>query len=153
MQKRSEVTSYALLPPSLEQKRWTFTSLKKEELKKVMGLGTLNFVMALTACYFLVRPTYLNSVSYLFLFLCFYALLFLTIPALRLMYTFEKNKSIKKANALCREYESRLGTPTPPLAQRLGTNGDSSIVYSTRQNYLEQISDTDFQRDLKMGGT
>lgn len=163
MQKRSEVTSYALLPPSLEQKSWTFTTLKKEELKKVMGLGALNFVMALTACYFLVRPTYMNSVSYMFLFLCFYALLFLTIPALRLMYTFEKNKTIKKANELCREFESRLGAPTAPLAQRLeeaeemraamGTNADTSIVYSTRQDYLEQISDTDFQRDLKMGGT
>jgi len=163
MQKRSEVTSYALLPPLLEHKRWTFTSLKKEELKKVMGLGALNFVMALTACYFLVRPTYMTSVSYMFLFLCFYALLFLTIPALRLLYTFEKNRMIKKSNDLCREYENRLGSPNSQLAQRLeeaeemraalASNGDSSIVYSTSQDYLEQISDTDFQRDLKMGGT
>ncbi|HIA52258.1 MAG TPA: hypothetical protein EYN91_09260 [Candidatus Melainabacteria bacterium] len=162
MQKRSEVTSYALLPPLLEHKTWTFSNLKKEELKKVMGMGALNFIMALTACIFLVRPAHLNSAGYFFLFLCFYALLFLTIPALRLLYTFEKNRMVKKKNQRIREFENALGNPTPELSHRLeeaeemratlNVNGDTSIVYSTKANYLEQISDNDFQRDLKLGG-
>ncbi len=163
MQKRSEITSYGLLPPLLERKRWTFTTLKKDELKKVMGMGALNFVMALTACIFLVRPSNLNSASFLFLFLCFYALLFMTIPALRLLYTFEKNRMVTKKNERTRQYESLLGNPPAALAQRLeeaeemraalAVNGDTSIVYSTKTDYLEQISDNDFQRDLKLGGT
>ncbi|MBA3992313.1 MAG: hypothetical protein C0469_02215 [Cyanobacteria bacterium DS2.3.42] len=163
MQKRSEVTSYGLLPPLLERKRWTFTTLKKDELKKVIGMGALNFVMALTACIFLVRPSNLNSASLLFLFLCFYALLFMTIPALRLLYTFEKNRMVQKKNERTRLYENLLGNPPTQLAQRLeeaeemraalAVNGNSSIVYSTKTDYLEQISDNDFQRDLKLGGT
>ncbi len=163
MQKRSEVTSYAHLPAHLEYKRWRFSTLKKDELTKVMGMGALNFVMALTACIFLVRPNYMTSASYLFLFLCFYALLFMIVPALRLLYTFEKNRILKKANNRCREYENRLGSPTPQLAQRLeeaeemratlAVTGDTSIVYSTKTDYIEQISDKDFQRDLKLGET
>ncbi|HNB22498.1 MAG TPA: hypothetical protein PKZ32_08780 [Candidatus Melainabacteria bacterium] len=162
MQKRSEVTSYALLPPLLEHKTWTFTNLKKEELKKVMGMGGLNFIMALTACIFLVRPSHLNSAGYLFLFLCLYATLFLTIPALRLLYTFEKNRLLRKKNQRIREFEKQLHNPTAELIQRLEeaeemrasltVSADSSIVYSTRADYLEQISDNDFQRDLKLGG-
>ena len=163
MQKRSEVTSYALLPPLLEHKRWSFSNLKKDELKKVMGMGALNFIMALTACIFLVRPSHLNSAAFLFLFLCFYALLFLVVPALRLLVTFEKNRLVNKKNEKIRQYESALSNPTPELAERLeeaeeiraqlSVNGDTSIVYSTKADYLEQISDNDFQRDLKMGGS
>ncbi len=163
MQKRSEVTSYGLLPPLLEHKRWSFTTLKKDELKKVMGMSALNFVMALTACMFLVRPNHLNSASFLFLFLCFYALLFMIIPALRLLYTFEKNRMVMKKNARAHLYENSLGNPSTQLAQRLeeaeemraalAVNGDSAIVYSTKTDYLEQISDNDFQQDLKMGGS
>jgi len=162
MQKRSEITSYGLLPPLLEHKPWTFTNLKKEELRKVMGMGGLNFIMALTACIFLVRPANLTSAGYLFLFLCFYAMLFLTIPAIRLLYTFEKNRLIKRKNQRVHEFEIRLGNPSPELAHRLeeaeemrallSVNGDSPIVYSTKADYLEQISDNDFQRDLKLGG-
>ncbi len=160
MQKRSEVTSYGLLPPLLERKRWNFTTLKKDELKKVMGMGALNFVMALTACIFLVRPSNLNSASYFFLFLLFYALLFMIVPALRLVYTFEQNRIVKKKNARTRHYENSLACPPAPLAERLeeaeemraalAVNGDSSIIYSTKTDYLEQISDNDFERDLKL---
>lgn len=163
MQKRSEVTSYALLPPLLEQKQWTFSNLKREELKKVITMGAVNFIMALTACIFLVRPTHLNSAGYLFLFLLFYATLFLIFPAVRLLYTFEKNRQVRKKNQSIREFESQLGNPTAELSQRLEeaeemrstltVNNDTSIVYSTKSNYLEQISDNDFQRDLKLGGT
>ncbi|MCC7530688.1 MAG: hypothetical protein IT342_19345 [Candidatus Melainabacteria bacterium] len=163
MQKRSEVTSYGLLPPLLEHRRWSFTTLKKDELKKVMGMSALNFVMALTACIFLVRPNHLNSASFLFLFLCFYALLFMIIPALRLLYTFEKNRMVIKKNARARLYENSLGNPSTQLAQRLeeaeemraalAVNVDSPIVYSTKTDYLEQISDNDFQQDLKPGGS
>lgn len=127
-----------------------------------MGMGGLNFIMALTACIFLVRPANLTSAGYLFLFLCFYAMLFLTIPAIRLLYTFEKNRLIKRKNQRVHEFENRLGNPSPELAHRLEeaeemralltVTGDSPIVYSTKADYLEQISDNDFQRDLKLGG-
>lgn len=159
MQKRSEVASYAHLPPLLHFKRWQFTTLKKEELTRVMGLAALNFVMALTACLFFVRPSHMNSVSYMFLFLCFYALMFLTLPALRLLYTLEQNRRVNQRNARASLYESMLGAPSKELSTRLeeaeelreglGVNGDTAIVYSTKTDYLEQISDADFQRDLR----
>jgi hypothetical protein len=110
-----------------------------------------------------VRPNHLNSASFLFLFLCFYALLFMIVPALRLLYTFEKNRMVRKKNLRARLYENSLSSPTAQLAQRLeeaeemraalAINGDSSIVYSTKTDYLEQISDIDFQQDLKLGGS
>ncbi len=70
---------------------------------------------------------------------------------------------VNMKNERTRLYENLLGNPPAPLAQRLeeaeemraalAVNGDSSIVYSTKTDYLEQISDNDFQRDLKLGGT
>ncbi|MBC7999712.1 MAG: hypothetical protein IAF58_17295 [Leptolyngbya sp.] len=162
MQKRSEVTSYALLPSYIEFKHWTFSRLKKDELKPVAGLAALNFMMSITACMLLVRPNHMNSTSSLFVFFCFYGLFFLVIPLLRLILIAEKNKKIRERNHKVKQYEQLLSNPPEELAERLEeaehvrksltTSTIAPIVYSTKSNYLEQISDTDFQRDLKTGG-
>lgn len=159
MRQRSEVSSYGLLPPYIQERPWKFSALSKETLRPVLAIGVLNFLMAITACFLLVKPEKTLSTNFLFVFLAIYATLFLLVPLIRAIIVMVLNKKVAERNQLARQYERQLGNPTRELALRLEEAEEQrradlklesgEIVYTTQKDYLEQITDSDFQKELR----
>ncbi|HEY9787302.1 MAG TPA: hypothetical protein V6D17_18065 [Candidatus Obscuribacterales bacterium] len=156
---RSEIASFALLPPYLEEKPWRFSNLSKETLKPVIAIAIMNFIMSITGAFLLVKPDRQLSTNFLFAFLAVYGTLFVLVPLVRLLIIDRLNKEIGERNQLARRYERLLGNPPPDLARKLDDAEQvrrsdfqllsGPVVYTTEKDYLEQITDKDFEEELK----
>lgn len=155
MRSRSEVASYAFLPPVLEQQQLIFSHLSKDERKKLiliticelLGLVTLTpFVWVMSAAHHAPFPLW-------YVVLQSYCVLFLVIPCIRAVWVYLANRRIQTSNARAHEFERELGNPSETLATKLEEAErfrrdepqvrKNNVIYTTARDFVEQSIERD----------
>ena len=142
--------------PYLKEKRWKFSEADSGQIILALGLGAVNFILALVLGYLLnsdsvdLSGSLGSIVTGIYGFLLSYAAAFLGIPLGRYFFLQWRNERVNQRNQQREKRADILAQSNPELEQKLAYSRqfadqkvirDADISYSTDQDYLEQESE------------
>ncbi len=144
------------LSPYLREKSWKFSEADSGQIILALGLGGVNFILALVLGFLLnsdsvdLSGSLGSIVTGIYGFLLSYAAAFLGIPLGRYFFLQWRNKRVNQRNQQREKRADLLAQNNPELEQKLAYSRqfadqkvirDADISYSTDQDYLEQESE------------
>ena len=139
--------------PYLREKRWKFSEADSGQIILALGLGGVNFILALVLGFLLnsdsvdLSGSLGSIVTGIYGFLLSYAAAFLVIPLGRYFFLQWRNERVNQRNQQREKRADLLAQNNPELEQKLDYSRqfadqkvitDADISYSTDQDYLEQ---------------
>jgi len=139
--------------PYLREKRWKFSEADSGQIILALGLGGVNFILALVLGFLLnsdsvdLSGSLGSIVTGIYGFLLSYAAAFLVIPLGRYFFLQWRNERVNQRNQQREKRADLLAQSNPELEQKLAYSRqfadqkvitDADISYSTDQDYLEQ---------------
>ena len=145
------------VPEFLQENRWAFTLAPSNQKFLAIGLGGVNFVLALVLGSMLQDPAmvaqiggFIGLVSALYPALFAYAIAFLTVPLVRYFWLQRRNGKIEARNSQRKATAAVLAEGYPPVQKKLSyakkfaaqkVIGDAEIAYGTDRDLLDQTLD------------
>ncbi|OKH15149.1 hypothetical protein [[Limnothrix rosea] IAM M-220] len=157
LQVKAQERRKQFVPDYLEENRWTFTLAPVNQKFLAMGLGGINFVLALVLGSMLQDSVmvaqmggFIGLVSALYPALIVYAIAFLTIPLVRYFWIQRRNSKLDARNSQRKATAAVLAEGYPPIqkklkyAQQFASQkiiGEADIAYGTDRDLLDQTLD------------
>lgn len=152
---RNPEQTYALMPEHLLEINWPYSRLSKDHARVVLLVAAFNLFGSFFFCLFFLMAARNHAGHALFFFiLALYSSLFFVVPAIRYLVLKAINNSIAKRNERVLESEAILGNPSEETLKRLmeaenmrkvnARASQKGIVYTTSDNYLDQMTTEDW---------